>query len=265
MGEELDQQEIDLVAVGVHPGVAVEMVLQQSLQGFFAGQACSLKKLAQLMDLNLLVHFEQPLAGLFDRLLRRIFQTEFQVGARRGQFDDELAPQRAVQRMEQARLAPLRGQVLRFRFQSHGFTIQLETSWVKRAATAVRPLVYCSATTEASAFSVPSEFSRRSRSANSSGKSGREQHFTGRTELNHRAFGTDVSFPHHSRQAHRNAYRTCFRKELRQFGGAAFLPDARSARGLCGHSEYLGFPGSTRPGSPGCRLAWQGHPDRIGG
>src|SRR5271169_4142849 len=116
------------------------------------------------MDLDLLVHFKKPLAGLLHRLSRRIFQAGFQVGAR-GQLDHKLAPQGTVQRMEQARLAPLRSQVLRFRFQSHGFTIQLETSWVKRAATAVRPLVYCSATTEASAFNVPSEFSRRSRSA----------------------------------------------------------------------------------------------------
>src|SRR5882724_4037938 len=72
--------------------------------------------------------------------------------------------------MEQARFAPLRGQVLRFRCHSHDFTIQLETSWVKRAATAVRPLVYCSATTEASASSVPSEFCSRNKSANSRGK-----------------------------------------------------------------------------------------------
>src|ERR1700675_1246645 len=72
--------------------------------------------------------------------------------------------------MEQTRLAPLPGQVFGLHFQSHGFTIQLETSWVKRAATAVRPLVYCSATTEASASSVPSEFCSRRRSANSSGR-----------------------------------------------------------------------------------------------
>ena len=37
MGEELDQQEIDLVAVRVHSGGAVEMMLEQGLQGFFAG------------------------------------------------------------------------------------------------------------------------------------------------------------------------------------------------------------------------------------
>src|SRR5713226_1993022 len=113
------------------------------------------------MHLELLVHVQAPLAGLLHRLLRRNFQAGFQVGAR-GQLDHKLAPQGTVQRMEQARFAPLRGQVLRSRFQRHGFTIQLETSWVKRAATAVRPLVYCSATTEASAFNVPSEFSSRS-------------------------------------------------------------------------------------------------------
>ena len=86
------------------------MVFQQSLQSLFAGQTCSLKELAQLMDLYLLVHFEKPLPGLLDRLLRRLFNAGFPVGAR-GQFDDELAPQRTVQRMEQARLTPLRGQI----------------------------------------------------------------------------------------------------------------------------------------------------------
>src|SRR6202040_326695 len=72
-------------------------------------------------------------------------------------------------------------------------------------------------------------------------QSGREQHFTGCTELNDRAFGTDISFPHHSRQTHRNAHRTSLGKKLGKLGGAALLPDARSARGLCGHCEYLKF------------------------
>src|SRR5882724_9043134 len=132
MGKELDQEEIDLVAVRVNPDRPIEMVLQQGLQGFFAGQTCGLKELAQLMDFYFLVHFQEPSAGLFHRFLWWNLQTGLQVGTRRGQLDDKFAPQGTVQRMEQARLAPLRGQVLRFRFQSHGFTIQLETSWVKR-------------------------------------------------------------------------------------------------------------------------------------
>ena len=153
--------------------------------------------------------------------------------------------------MEQARFPPLRSQVLLFRFQSHGFTIQLETSWVKRAATAVRPLVYCRATTEASASSVPSEFCSLQPVGKLQRQSGREQHLARGTEFDHRVFGTVFSVPGHPSQAHRNTYRTSLGKELRQLGGAALLPDTCSARGLCGHCEYLGFPGSTRPGSPG--------------
>src|SRR5580704_908775 len=55
-------------------------------------------------------------------------------------------------------------------FHYSGFTIQLATSPVKRAATAVRPPLYCTATTQASVSSVPSEFCSRSLSANSRGK-----------------------------------------------------------------------------------------------
>src|SRR5580692_106149 len=55
-------------------------------------------------------------------------------------------------------------------FHYSGFTIQLATSPVKRAATAVRPPLYCTATTQASVSRVPSEFCTRSLSANSSGK-----------------------------------------------------------------------------------------------
>src|SRR5580704_15180779 len=54
--------------------------------------------------------------------------------------------------------------------QNSGFTIQLATSPVKRAATAVRPPLYCTATTHASVSRVPSEFRSLSLSANSSGK-----------------------------------------------------------------------------------------------
>ena len=75
----------------------LQMVLQQGLQAFLAGQACGLKELAQLMDLDLLVHFEEPLAGLFDRLLRRIFQAGFQVGAKRAARSQTRAPTRCTE------------------------------------------------------------------------------------------------------------------------------------------------------------------------
>jgi len=56
------------------------------------------------------------------------------------------------------------------RIQSPGFTIQLETSPEKRAATAIRPSCTCKATTAASARRDPSEFSTRTRPANSNGR-----------------------------------------------------------------------------------------------
>src|SRR5271170_5652504 len=52
---------------------------------------------------------------------------------------------------------------------SHGFTIQLGTEVRKRAATTVVPGWYCTATTEASVSSEPSELRKRRTSANSSG------------------------------------------------------------------------------------------------
>ena len=50
-------------------------MFQQRLQAFFTGQVRGLQKLAQLMDLDLLVHLQKPLAGLLDGLLRRIVNT----------------------------------------------------------------------------------------------------------------------------------------------------------------------------------------------
>src|SRR4029077_12709821 len=119
------------------------------------------------MHLDALVHFPEPLAGQLNRFLRRRVNARLQVAASR-QINHEFPSQSYVQRMEQARSAPLRVQVLRC--GSHVLTIQFVTSWVKRAATAVRPPVYCSATTETSVSSVPSEFCTRNMSANSRGK-----------------------------------------------------------------------------------------------
>src|SRR6266436_3014784 len=92
MGKELDQEEIDLVAVRVNPDRPIEMVLQQGLQGFFAGQTCGLKELAQLMDFYFLVHFQEPSAGLLHRFLRWILHAGLQVGTRRGQLDHNSRP-----------------------------------------------------------------------------------------------------------------------------------------------------------------------------
>ena len=194
MGKELDQQEIDLVAVRVNPGGAVEMVLQQGLQAFFAGQARGLQELAQLMDLDLLVHFEKPLAGLLDRLLRRIFHAGFQVGAR-GQFDHKLAPQSAVQRMEQARFAPLRGQDPAFSVSESWFHDPvgdfLGKAGSDRGASAGILQRHHGGFGVQRAVGIlqPQPVGKLQR------QGGREQHFTRRTELDHRAFGTRRFLP----------------------------------------------------------------------
>src|SRR5712692_5352486 len=169
MGKELDQQKISFVAVGAGALRLVQIVLQKRAQALLAGQTGGLEKLPQLMHLDALVHLQKPLAGLFNRFLRRSINAGFQVAAGR-QLDHELAGQGGIQGVEQTRRAPLRGRLIRLRYFGHGFTIQLATSRVKRAATAVGPPVYCKATTEASASKVPSEFCSRNVSANSRGR-----------------------------------------------------------------------------------------------
>src|SRR5208337_1257305 len=85
-------------------------------------------------------------------------------------IEHELAAQCAIQRVKRAGGAPFVGQQIHNRRGSHDFMIQLETSRTKRAATAVRPPLYCSATTQASVSNEPSAFCSRSLSANSSGR-----------------------------------------------------------------------------------------------
>src|SRR5947209_18968247 len=145
------------------------MMLQQSAQPFFAGQSCGLQELAQLMHLNALIHVQEPLPCLLHRLFRRAISSGFQVGTRQ-RIDHKLAGECSIEWVEQPCGMPFGRQVINFGCNCHGFTIQLATSRVKRAATAVRPPVLCKATTEASASSVPSEFCTRSVSANSSGR-----------------------------------------------------------------------------------------------
>src|SRR5207248_4908918 len=144
------------------------MMLQQSPQCLFAGQSCGLQELGQLVHLDARIHIQKPAAGLLDRFLRGSVGAGFQVGARR-QIDHKFAGQGGVERVKQPGSTPLHRQITNFGCIGHSFTIQLATSRVKRAATAVRPPVLCSATTDASASSVPSEFCSRRVSANSSG------------------------------------------------------------------------------------------------
>ena len=80
-------------AVGV--GRAMQMMLQQGLQAFLACQVGGLQKLAQLMDLYLLVHLQKPFASLLHGLLGRIVDGCFQIVAS-GQVDHEFAGQCVV-------------------------------------------------------------------------------------------------------------------------------------------------------------------------
>ena len=88
--EKLDQEEVDLVTVGRRLLFLVQMVQQQCLQQLRRHQRGGLQELAQLVNLNTLVHVLQPLASLLDRLLRRLLDACLQIDAGR-QVNDELA------------------------------------------------------------------------------------------------------------------------------------------------------------------------------
>src|SRR6266446_5359104 len=165
--------------------------------------------------------------------------------------------------MEQARFAPLRGHILRFRCHSHDFTIQLETSWVKRAATAVRPLVYFSATTEASASSVPSEFCSLNRSANSRGNV--DENRTSRAVPNSITVLSVEAFSPTTR-----VKRTGMRTGLDSGKNSANLAVLLSCRmralpvACIGSANTAVLHGRRCPDPRARRLAVAWHPDRIG-
>src|SRR5947199_8498553 len=128
------------------------------------------------MDLDLLIHSIQPLLRPLHCLRRRRFHFGIQIGAR-GHVDDELARQFGINWIQSKGIRPCRRKVGNLRLRlwrrrlrgRHDFTIQLGTAATKRAATMVFPGWYCTATTEASVSSEPSELRSRKMSANSSG------------------------------------------------------------------------------------------------
>src|SRR5579859_3279292 len=143
-------------------------MLQQVDQAILIDQRTGLQELAQLMNLNALVHFVEPCNGLGEGFGARSFNSGFEIGAGL-HVDDEFARQFVVDGIKPQGRLPLRCGILLGRARSHDFTIQLGTSPRKRAATMVLPGLYCTATTEASISSEPSELRRRRTSANSSG------------------------------------------------------------------------------------------------
>ena len=165
--EVLHQEKVDLVASRIGPGGTGKKVAKQFQKPILIGEGTGLQKLAQLMDLDALVHFLEPLRGLLDRFAAGRVSARFQIGTRL-HLDDEFARDFKIDRVEPAGRCPLGGKVWCWRC-CHDFTIQLGTSPIKRAATTVLPGWYCTATTAASTSKEPSELRRRSTSANSRG------------------------------------------------------------------------------------------------
>jgi hypothetical protein len=95
MRKELNQKEVNLVAVGIGVFLPAQMMNQQCAQSFIAAHRRRLQKLAKLMHLNPRVHVGQQLPGLFDRFLRRRIHTSFQIAVR-WQINHELASQRGI-------------------------------------------------------------------------------------------------------------------------------------------------------------------------
>ncbi len=79
-------------------------------QSVFAGQGAGLKELAKLIDLDALVHIEEPLPGLFHGLLRRGVLSGFEIVAS-GQLNYEFPGQGRVQRVKLERIIPLGGEI----------------------------------------------------------------------------------------------------------------------------------------------------------
>src|SRR5580698_9067238 len=145
-------------------------MLHQGEQGFRSHDRTGLQELAQLMDLDALVQLLEPVVGLLDDLLAGSFDLRGEIG-RSLRLKGKFASQFEVKGIETAGIIPLGGKVLHRCRGRHDFTIQLGTSLRKRAAMMVLPGKYCTATTEASKSSDPSELRRRRTSANSRGVS----------------------------------------------------------------------------------------------
>src|SRR6185369_15608374 len=118
------------------------------------------------MYLNQLVHGAKPLLRDVQLFMRRNIDACVEFVTRRG-LNHKFSRQSYIKTAEQAHRFPF----LRWSLvgKSHDLTIQLLTSRLKRAATTVRPELYCTATTQASVSRPPSVLCTRSLSPNSMG------------------------------------------------------------------------------------------------
>jgi hypothetical protein len=95
MGKELNQQEVNLVTVGIGVFLPAQMMNQQSAQGFIAADRRGLQELTKLMYLNARVQVSKQLPGLLDRFLRRRIHAGFKIIVVR-QINHELPSQRSI-------------------------------------------------------------------------------------------------------------------------------------------------------------------------
>jgi len=106
MGKELNQQEVDLVAIRTAALKLSQVMLKHCAQAVLGGQRSVLKELAQLMDLNALIHVREPLLGLFNRVLGWSLYSGFQV-ATAWKVDYELPVERAIEWVKEKQFLPL--------------------------------------------------------------------------------------------------------------------------------------------------------------
>jgi hypothetical protein len=106
MGKELNQKEVDFVAIGIRVFLPAQVVKQQSAQSIVAADRRGLQELTQLMHLNVRVQFRKQLPGLLDRFLGGRIDAGFQIAVM-WQIDHEFAGQRGIEGVKQAGFAPL--------------------------------------------------------------------------------------------------------------------------------------------------------------
>ena len=95
MGEELNQEKVDFVTVGIGMLLPAQVMNQQSAQSFVAAGGRGLQELAKLMHLNAGVHVQKQLPGLFDGFLGRGIHGGFEIAVR-WQIEHEFPSQRGI-------------------------------------------------------------------------------------------------------------------------------------------------------------------------
>src|SRR5450432_2164542 len=222
------------------------MVQQKCAQRLVVCDGRSLQKLPKLMDLDALVHVKKPLPGLFHGFRGGSIDTGLEIGARR-QFNHTLAGQCGIEGIKQASPTPVLAKFVQVRCRTHIFTIQFVTACVKRAATALRSPLYCTATTQASVSSVPSEFCSRNISTNSRGRL--EANKTSRAVPYSITVLSEYVFPSFAIRVNRTGMRTCVAsgKNFASLLVELSLDERARAVAALG-TELLDSQGSTREG-----------------